>query len=84
MFTRVYMANIGLTSGSRHRYCIKPSGFRPVYVSFMHVWAGITGIRVSFVREGELSRTWGACASSGPSLYHGSIGVIGGDTDEDP
>jgi hypothetical protein len=57
MFTRVYMANIGLTSGSRHRYCIKPSGFRTFYAGFMHVWARITGIGAGFVREGELSRS---------------------------
>ncbi len=53
----MYMANIGLASGSRHRCCIKPSGFRTFYAGFMHPWARITGIGAGFVREGELSRS---------------------------
>jgi len=52
----MHMANIGLASGSRHRCCIKPSGFRAFYAGFMHVWAGITVINPSLVRERNLSR----------------------------
>ena len=53
----MHMANIGLASGSRHRCCIKPSGFRAFYAGFMHVWARITGIRVGFMHERKLSRS---------------------------
>jgi hypothetical protein len=35
------------------------------------------------LREGELSRKWGTCASSGTALYHESVGVIGGDPMDD-
>ena len=37
-----------------------------------------------YVRERLLSRRWGTCVPSGPSLYHGSVGVIGGDSGEYP
>jgi hypothetical protein len=39
------------------RFCIKPSGLRPVYVGFMQVWPLITVKGVSFMRERNLSRS---------------------------
>ena len=36
---------------------IKPSGLRPIYVGFMHIWAGITGGGGGFVHERKLSRS---------------------------
>jgi hypothetical protein len=53
----MHMANIGLTLGSRHRCCIKPSGFRTFYAGFMQVWPLMTVKGGSFVRESYLSRS---------------------------
>jgi hypothetical protein len=38
-------------------FCINPAGLRPVYVRFMHPWAGITGVGGDFVHESYLSRS---------------------------
>jgi hypothetical protein len=39
------------------RFWYKTSVFRPVYVRFMHSWAGIIGVGGDFVHERKLSRS---------------------------
>ena len=58
------------------------SGFLTPMVFQIPPWVTSSAERASYIRETKLSRKWGTCASSGPSLYYGS-GVIGGDPYED-
>jgi hypothetical protein len=53
----MHMANLGTTASGYAGFGIKPSFLRPVYVGFMHVWAGITGVGGDFVHERNLSRS---------------------------
>jgi hypothetical protein len=48
--------NPRITASGYAGFGIKPSFLRPVYVGFMHVWAGITGVGGDFVHERFLSR----------------------------
>jgi hypothetical protein len=52
----MYTASLGITASGYAGFGIKPSGLRPVYVGFMHIWAGITGGGGGFVHERKLSR----------------------------
>ncbi len=53
----MHTASLRITASGYAGFGINPTGLRPVYVGFMHVWARITGIRVSFIRERKLSRS---------------------------
>jgi hypothetical protein len=64
----MHTPNLRITASGYAGFGIKPSVFRPVYVGFMHIWARITGIRVSFMREGKLSRSYMAKGGLGTAF----------------
>jgi hypothetical protein len=47
----MHTASLGITASEHTGFGIKPSVFRPVYVRFMHSWAGIIGVGGGFVHE---------------------------------
>jgi len=53
----MHTASLGIAASGYAGFGIKPSGLRPVYVDFMHVWARITGIGAGFMHESHLSRS---------------------------
>jgi hypothetical protein len=53
----MHTPNLGIKASGYAGFGIKPSVFKPVYVGFMQVWARITVINSSFMRERKLSRS---------------------------